>query len=462
MRKTGIKTRTGQTGRMACWALCILVLWGGQLASGKVDLVTLPERGDTQLTIYNSADLTLVRETRALPLTKGINELQFGWANTLIDPTSLEMIPKEKVRDIGLLELTYPPRTQGVGVWRIQSKVSGEIPFEITYFASGIRWRAFYMATLTEDEKNLRLKGYVRVSNQSGEDYPEAQTRLIVGKINTVDEIVALAQRKAPYGSPVQEVGAKAILEDRAVRSEAQRELKKALAAPAAAMPQLARPKEIAKEGLSEYFLYTIEGTETIPSGESKRLPSFDQDEVPAKNLYKYERDRYGDAPVRFLSFKNNEEHKLGKEPLPNGMVKVFRALDEKGHLEYVGSRDVQYVPVGEDVELQLGSSRDVQVKPVDMEIKQTHFEFDSHGNISGWDDEKWVEVKVFNHRSIAVRVECRFNIGHANWELDKEGSFGDYEKIDKDTVQFSLELAPHEEKVFTYHLTEHRGTRAH
>jgi len=49
------------------------------------------------------------------------------------------------------------------------------------------------------------------------------------------------------------------------------------------------RPKEIKKEGLSEYFLYTIEGTETIPTGWSKRLISFDVDEVPALNLYKYQ-----------------------------------------------------------------------------------------------------------------------------------------------------------------------------
>ena len=34
------------------------------------------------------------------------------------------------------------------------------------------------------------------------------------------------------------------------------------------------RPKEIAKEGLSEYFIYTIEGTETIRNGWSKRMRS--------------------------------------------------------------------------------------------------------------------------------------------------------------------------------------------
>ncbi len=63
-------------------------------AQAKVDLVTLPSRDTVQLTIYNSADLTLVRESRNLTLKNGGNKLQFSWANTLIDPTSLEMLPK--------------------------------------------------------------------------------------------------------------------------------------------------------------------------------------------------------------------------------------------------------------------------------------------------------------------------------------------------------------------------------
>ena len=63
-------------------------------ATAKIDLVTLPTRDTVQLTIYNSADLTLARESRALTLRKGSNKLQFSWANTLIDPTSLDMLPK--------------------------------------------------------------------------------------------------------------------------------------------------------------------------------------------------------------------------------------------------------------------------------------------------------------------------------------------------------------------------------
>ncbi|MCM8815616.1 MAG: hypothetical protein NC931_06530, partial [Candidatus Omnitrophica bacterium] len=61
------------------------------LSYGKIDLVTLPDREKVQLTIYNSADLTFVRENRTLTMKKGENKLQFSWANTLIDPTSLEL-----------------------------------------------------------------------------------------------------------------------------------------------------------------------------------------------------------------------------------------------------------------------------------------------------------------------------------------------------------------------------------
>ena len=42
-----------------------------------VDLVTLPRRDTVQLTIYNSEDITLAKEVRAVTLKKGANRLQF-------------------------------------------------------------------------------------------------------------------------------------------------------------------------------------------------------------------------------------------------------------------------------------------------------------------------------------------------------------------------------------------------
>jgi len=104
----------------------------------KVDLVTLPTRDTVQLTIYNSADMTLVRESRALTLKNGGNKLQFSWANTLIDPTSLEMLPKAYAGEISISALTYPPRVRNLGLWNIDSEISGKVPVEITYLTSGL------------------------------------------------------------------------------------------------------------------------------------------------------------------------------------------------------------------------------------------------------------------------------------------------------------------------------------
>ncbi|MHC5089739.1 MAG: hypothetical protein ACYSOT_09030, partial [Planctomycetota bacterium] len=66
------------------YILIVMIVSVGVFA--KVDLVTLPAKDMTQLTIYNSADLTLVRDARSLTLKEGDNKLQFSWANTLIDP----------------------------------------------------------------------------------------------------------------------------------------------------------------------------------------------------------------------------------------------------------------------------------------------------------------------------------------------------------------------------------------
>jgi len=421
-------------------------------AQSKVDLVTLPSRDTVQLTIYNSADMTLVRESRALTLKDGKNKLQFSWANTLIDPTSLEMLPKANADKIDIADLTYPPRVTNLGLWNIESGVSGKVPVEITYLTSGLSWRAFYMGTITEDEKTMRLQGYVRVTNNSGEDYENAQTRLIVGKVHILDLIAELARRQYPYGRP----GEVRIMRDLSARRgmEAKTELA-AVTLAAAGAPR--EPKEIKKEGLSEYFLYTIEGTETIPTGWSKRLISFNVDEVPVVNLYKYEQERYGDSVVRFLSFKNDEEHKLGETPIPGGMLKVYRGVGDKGHLSYTGQSSFKYIPVDDDVELNLGAVGDVVVEPTLMEFETKNYRFDRNRNISGWDEIRRFKIEVKNTRDIGVKVEIQRNFPTQYWKMETSREF---ENVDLDTVKFTLVLQPRSKQVFEYTLTTYHGVR--
>ena len=159
-----------------------------------VDLSTVPKRDTVSLTIYNSEDLTLVRETRTVTFKKGVNPLQFSWANTLIDPTSVELKFVTNGEKLDVLDTTFPHDKPQMLYWNVQSDFDGEATIAITYFTSGITWSADYLAIAKADETTCNLEGFVRVFNNSGEEYEDASVRLIVGKINLVEKIAQLAQ----------------------------------------------------------------------------------------------------------------------------------------------------------------------------------------------------------------------------------------------------------------------------
>src|ERR1044071_2307638 len=150
-------------GYLGTWALCTD-------AFARINVVTLPDRDSVQLTIYNSADLTLVKETRFLTLRKGLNKLEFSWANTLIDPTSVEFRALTHADEVEVLDVSFPARVTNTLEWRLNSEFAGEVQVEIRYFTSGISWGADYIAEANPAEKLITLAGNVRVNNHSGED----------------------------------------------------------------------------------------------------------------------------------------------------------------------------------------------------------------------------------------------------------------------------------------------------
>src|SRR4026208_1026133 len=115
-----------------------LLLFTCQAAFARINVVTLPNRDTVQLTIYNSVDLTLVKETRHLTFRKGLNRLEFSWANTLIDPTSVEFRALTHGDEIEVLDASFPPRAPNTLEWRINSDTAGEVIAEIRYFTGGI------------------------------------------------------------------------------------------------------------------------------------------------------------------------------------------------------------------------------------------------------------------------------------------------------------------------------------
>ena len=420
-----------------------------------IELVTLPRRENVQLTIYNSADLTLVREKRNLTLKRGWNWLQFMWANTLIDPTSLSLEPKEQKDKIDIQALVFPARLRQIGRWLIRSEVSGQVPFEITYLTSGLGWRAFYMGTLSEDEKSMGIKGYVRVSNNSGEDYENAQTRLIVGQVHMLDQIADLARRQYPYNRPNPTVRHNVLLEDSYDFFSSYGTGNKWYA------NQLREfdfeKKEIVKEGLSEYFLYTIEGTETIENQWSKRLLSFEANDINVESLYKYDETRYGNQTIRFVKFKNDEDHNLGETPIPDGNVKIYGLADQQGDLSYVGGTNIKYIPVNEEVELNLGAARLVEVKPKMMDLKTDNYTYDPNGNITGWDEIRTWKIEITNTRQIPVTVEITRDFGTSYWTLQSETP---YDKYDVTRARFNLNIESRTKQEIEYIVTTYHGIR--
>jgi hypothetical protein len=419
---------------------------------GRISVVTLPGRDTVQLTIYNSADLTLVKETRTLTFRKGINKLEFSWANTLIDPTSVEFRALTHADAVEVLDVSFPPRVTNTLEWRINSEIAGEVQVEIRYFTSGITWFADYVTEANKAEKLMTLAGNVRVTNNSGEDYENAQIRLVVGVIRLVEEIATLAQ--PAKHEPMEELRIK-LPKPMFVGTPKNIRLSNALMI----VDQKGgdRQKEIIKEGLSEYFLYTVEGRDTIPTGWSKRLPSFRTADVPVVSYYKFEREQWGDRVMRFYRFKNDAASKLGTEPLPDGAVKAFRTVTADNLYGFVGATAVKYIPVGEQVDLELGHDREVTVKPKLMDWQKTDIRFNTTGNVAGWTIKETWQFEVQNSKDIDITLDIRRNFP-GDWSLKTDAAF---EKVDAHKVKFIRPLKSREKQTFSYELTTRFGTNA-
>ena len=422
-------------------------------ATARINVVTLPGRDSVQLTIYNSADLTMVKETRVLTFRKGLNKLEFSWANTLIDPTSVEFRALSHADEVDVLDVSFPPRVTNTLEWRINSELAGEVKVEIRYFTSGISWSADYVAEASKEEKAMALAGHVRVNNQSGEDYENAQVRLVVGVIRLVEEIAQLARAGGP-GSGRFQFGSSEV-KDLGNRSDTVM----ALGGRLKALEETAKlsPAQIVKEEMGEYFLYTVEGRDAIPNGWSKRLPSFQAADVPITSYYKFEKERWGDNVMRYYRFTNSVPSKLGKEPLPDGTVKAFRTVSADQLLGFVGSTSVKYIPVNETVEMELGNDREVLVKPRLMNWAKTDMAFDGDGNVKGWTTKESWEIEVQNSKDIDVVLDVRRNFG-GDWSLTTEAG---YEKVDANKGKFLLALKPRGKQTFAYEITTRHGTNA-
>lgn len=231
--------------------------------------------------------------------------------------------------------------------------------------------------------------------------------------------------------------------------------------------------KEIIKEGLSEYFIYTIEGTETIPNQWSKRLRSFEATAVPFKVQYRYRPQEYGDQLVRMYILANDKESKLGTTPLPDGTVRVFRDNGRDG-LSFLTAQHAKYIPIGDKIELNLGVDPNVVFELVKLRTGRDNIwlqingtdvfrqvgggiDIEVNSSVVGWDDHEVYTQRIRNYTAKAIDVEVRRAFpGHVAFRSSLNPTLFDYQ-----TVQFSANVQPAQKADLLFETVRRQGRNA-
>ncbi len=164
-----------------------LVLWFGALppeALARIKLTTLPVRERVEIQL-DHPQIALVEEERIVPLVKGVNQLDFSWANTRIDPDTLVLRilapPPDQPLEANVLSVSYPPGETAL-VWAVSANASGAARVRISYVLGGLGKTFHYRALAGRDEKTLELTQWLRVNNNANEAYDSAQVWAGVGE----------------------------------------------------------------------------------------------------------------------------------------------------------------------------------------------------------------------------------------------------------------------------------------
>ena len=244
----------------------------------------------------------------------------------------------------------------------VETARAGRRQIRLTYLATGLRWRADYVARLNRDGRTLDLHGWLTLSNLGGTTFGDAPTQVVAGRLARAGEDVA------PQAEPVE-----------AVRSCWPTEIipraPPADIAPPTPMPMMAARfanaeiQEVVVTGsriaavsnLGDYKLYTLPEPTTVAARQTKQAAFLEQLAVPYQWIEAFDVARaYGqDPPVQpahvILRMQNKATEGLG-EPLPGGSVIVL-APKPDGAPSLAGQRNITDTPVGQRVQLNLGGS---------------------------------------------------------------------------------------------------------
>jgi hypothetical protein len=315
--------------------------------------------------------------------------------------------------------------------WLLQTSDPGKFDAEISYVAGGMSWQADYNLVVSDNFKSktdlLDMVGWITMRNQSGKTFENASIKLMAGDVNKIQE-GSLSNR--------------------------------AYAAAKMAVADEAMAPVVREKSFDEFHLYTLARPTTLRDQETKQVEFVRSTGIRALRLYVYDGaqvQQYGYYNLEQIrqdqsygtqsnpkvwvmeEFKNAEVNHLGIA-LPNGKLRFYRR-DTDGHLEFVGENVIDHTPKDETIRIFTGNSFDVV-----GERKRTNIRVDSAHN---WMDESF-EIRVRNHKKEAVSVRVVEHLYRwTNWKLSEQSQ--ESRKMDAQTVEFPVTIAPDGEQVVTY-----------
>ncbi len=211
---------------------------------------------------------------------------------------------------------------------------SGAHPATLSYLTPGLGWRADYVALYDETNSKIDVQGWVTLTNSSGTTFAQADTVLVAGQPNTIDNPVEPQQQ--PW----------------------QQQRRSTLAQAGTESGGRAR--------LGDYYLYPLPEPTTIANQQTKQVSFLDVHAAPATHGYEY---RLGwmqtiEQPASAKSiyrFSNSAKAGLGDQ-LPAGIIR-FYLRDKKGSPQFIGESKIDHTPMGSELSLATGDAFDVKVQ---------------------------------------------------------------------------------------------------
>lgn len=197
----------------------------------------------------------------------------------------------------------------------------------LSYLTTGLQWKADYVARFDEKAGKLDLTGWVTISNSSGATFSNAQTRVVAGDVNLVNQGGYNSYSRSTRGNGTQTGG---------------------------------------QGALADVYVYPLPEAVTVANNQTKQVGLIDAAGVPATKRYlnvingfqTFEEPVAAEVGVIFSNGSGN-----AARALPAGVMRVY-VKDEAGEPRFIGEDQVDHSPAGSEIVVTTGDAFDVTVQP--------------------------------------------------------------------------------------------------